>query len=65
MLEYFRGGGGSQILMLQDIRRQGLGKSGLKFRHGGRGYQNWPKNSDVFYGRPHSTQGLIKTLGPW
>ena len=44
MLEYFRGGGGSQILMLQDIRRQGLGKSGLKFRHGGRGYQNWPKN---------------------
>ena len=24
----------SQISMLQDIRRQGLGKSGLKFRHG-------------------------------
>ena len=36
--------------MLQDIKR--LGKSGLKFRHGGGGYQKWPKKSDVFYGRP-------------
>ena len=29
--------------MLQDIRRKGLGKSGLKFRHGEGGYQKWPK----------------------
>ena len=29
--------------MLQDIRRQGLGKSGLKFRHGGGGNLKWPK----------------------
>ena len=42
MSEYFRGGV-SQIPMLQDIRREGLGKSGLKFRHGGGGYQKWPK----------------------
>ena len=35
--------GGPQISMLQDIRRQGLGKSGLKFQHGGGGYQKWPK----------------------
>ena len=38
----FQGGeGGSQSSMLQDIRRQGLGKSGLKFQHGG--YHKWPK----------------------
>ena len=29
--------------MLQDIRRQGLGKSGLKFRHEGGGNLKWPK----------------------
>ena len=29
--------------MLQDIRRQKLGKSGSKFPHGGDGYQKWPK----------------------
>ena len=40
--EYFRWGG-LHISMLQDIRRQGLGKSGLKFRHGRGGYQKWPK----------------------
>ena len=37
------GGRGRQISILQDIRRKGLGKSGLKFRHGGGGYQKWPK----------------------
>ena len=36
-------GGGSQISMLQDIRRWGLGKSGLEFRHGGGGYQKLTK----------------------
>ena len=36
-------GRGAQILMLQGVRRQGLGKSGLKFHHGGGGYQNSPK----------------------
>ena len=47
---FLRGeGGGSQFSKLQDIRRKGLGKSGLKFRHGEGGYQKWPKNSDVFY----------------
>ena len=40
---------GSQFWMLQDIRRKGVGKSGLKFRHGEGGYQKWQKNSDVFY----------------
>ena len=29
-----------------------LGKSGSKFRHGGGGFKNGQKNSDVFYGRP-------------
>ena len=29
--------------MLQDIRREKLGKSESKFRHGGGGYQKWPK----------------------
>ena len=48
----FFGGGGSQTPMLQDIQKQKLGKSGSKSRHGGGGYQKWPKNSDVFYGRP-------------
>ena len=48
----FKGVGGSEIPMLQEIRRQKLGKSGSKFRHGEGGYQGRPKNSDVFYGRP-------------
>ena len=39
----FQGGGGSQIPMLQEIRRQKLGKSGSKFRHGGGGDQKRPK----------------------
>ena len=43
MSEYFRGEERSQILMLQDIRRHKLGKSGSKFRHGGGGYQKRPK----------------------
>ena len=46
------GGRVPQISMLQDIRRQGLDKSGFKFRHGGGGTKNGPKNSDGFYGRP-------------
>ena len=37
MSEYFKGEGGSQIPMLQIIRRQKLDKSGSKFRHGGGG----------------------------
>ena len=37
------GGRGSQIPMLQDIRRQKLGKSGSKFRYGGGRYQKRPK----------------------
>ena len=45
-------GGGSQIPLLQDIRRLKLGKSESKFQHGGGGCQNRPKKSDVFYGRP-------------
>ena len=40
----FQGGRGSYFPMLLDIRRQKLGKSGSKFRHGGGGYQKWPKN---------------------
>ena len=32
-------GRGSEISMLKEIRRQKLGKSGSKFRHGGGGYQ--------------------------
>ena len=51
-VEMFQGGGVSQIPMLKDIRRQDLGKSGPKFRHGEGGYQKRPKNYDVFYGRP-------------
>ena len=43
MSEYFKGGGGSQIPMLQIIRRQKLDKSGSKFRHGGEGYKKQPK----------------------
>ena len=43
MSEYVRGEGGSQILMLPDIRIQKLGKSGSKFQHGGGGYQKRPK----------------------
>ena len=35
--------GGSQILMLQDIRRWKLGKSGSKFRHGGGGHKKRTK----------------------
>ena len=37
--------------MLQYIRREKLGKSGSKFRHGGGEYQKQPKKYDVFYGR--------------
>ena len=43
-VEMFGGGRGSKISMLQDIIWWGLGKSGLKFRHGGGGYQKWSKN---------------------
>ena len=50
------GGRVSPISILQDIRRWGLGKSGLKFRHGGGGMENGPKNSAVFYGRPRTRQ---------
>ena len=39
----FQGGVGSQILMLQDIKRQKSGKLGSKFGHGGGGYQKQPK----------------------
>ena len=47
-----RGVVASQILMLQDIRRKKLGKSGSKFQHGGGGIKNGQKIPDVFYGRP-------------
>ena len=36
-------GGGSQIPMLQDIRREKLSKSGSKFPHRGGGSLKWPK----------------------
>ena len=40
--EYFRGERGSKIPMLKEIRRQKLGKSVSKFRHGGGGYKKRP-----------------------
>ena len=40
---FFRGGKGSEIPMMQEIRRQKLGKSGSKSRNGGGGYQKRPK----------------------
>ena len=43
---------GSKILMLQDIRGQGLGKSGLKFRHGGRGIKMAQKIPTSFMDSP-------------
>ena len=52
MLYHFLGEWGSQISMLKDIMRQGLGKSELKFQHGRGGIKNGPKNPDVFYVQP-------------
>ena len=58
-----RGGvGGSQIPMLQDIKRQKLGKSGSKFRHGVGGIKNVQKKSVVFYELPLSSISFIRTL---
>ena len=45
-------GRGSQIPMLQDIRRWKLDISGTKFRHGAGGNKNGQKYSVVFYGWP-------------
>ena len=47
-------------MMLQDIRRQKLGKSGVKFRLGRGGIKNSPKNSDVFYGRSLGAAPITK-----
>ena len=48
MSGYFRGiilggGGGLKFRYCKILEGRGLGKSGLKFRHGGEGYQKWPK----------------------
>ena len=51
--------------MLLDIRRQKLGKSGSKFRHGGGGYQKWPKKCRrLLWTAPYDkTKHVVKVSG--
>ena len=49
--------------MLQDVRRYGLGKSGLKFRHGVGGIKNGPKNSNFFMDDPFPILGSKTNKG--